>query len=1640
MYTESNNYEKTSIAHISDNNGIVSLSIPVTSLVTHQLKGLNIDLSLNYSPFSSVEYGLGTGWQFALTTLVIGDGSRVLTLSDGNTVQLDDYLNIINCYPLTVQINNGDYGSINVYYKDGTKEVLNDIGSNGVYRLTERKNPTGETIYFNYNGGKLTKIKDDNSNDIITITYFYDYADLYINPLDKHVNISFSEIEFSISMPYSTGSYKQGEYIAKYNREYSGYTLIDELTHPNGTHESFLINEDFGAWLTLPDGTSVPTIKTHVMMISDQQTISTEYEFDQNHNAYGLGVNSPSSSQDNLYHINQDYTYWSSKTINDSVSGSSRNIRTTFNKLHLPDTIESKFNGSNKLIVQQFEYEWNPLLSVAEQESKTARLPISQTAIFKQGEEELRRVGIKRSYDEFSNILTEYQFTQGALENEPQTTPITQSVYYPATGETGLCPAHPYGFASFLKEKRVTPPTTANGEKEKVERYTHIRLGNDNNWRIVPDQTEVLVADDASIETLLYSLTTEYNDDLNASLLFALPKQQSLLKSGKTTTKHLSYDCTADGLCVTEELVGHDALSNKKNTYYAEYTQQVVKEVTPEGVTNSYVYDDLGRVVTKINAQGSEYEQVLTIQYAYNDDSPGDVVTQFNHEGVQTKDHYDGLGQLLSKENQDDDGQLDSNGTYTGSFREVERHSYDAFGRQLSEASYDYYQGQPLSERSVSYNYDDWGFLLTSTYNDGRIEKKVIDPAALSITRSLYSDSLAASSIERVFFNVFRQPERLEKHTLKDGTETLYSQLSIEFDGFGRQVSITTPLGRTAQLEFDDLDRPTTLQYFGNTSFQASYADFSVDKLLESISFTEQPIPIASQSFDGLGRISSRTIGQRLYSYEYQVDTFQPTRVVTPSQNTLTCDFIAALNSPSAINGYKGLDSSDPSKVELSSVFTFGNTETPEQQIGLLYHASNQHLDIDYVYTPTRKLSQTVSKSKIDHSETTKAFSVSLGGLPVTKAISEDGVTLTDILYEYDEYGRLFKTVQSGVSSETHYDALGRVLQNVTINKEGYQQQMDLEFDELSREIKRTITVTDPAQQEIATHSIAVSYDIENKLLSRTTSTPIGVLEESFAYDERNRLTNYTANSDDQELLPNNALGMAIEQQTFQHGQYNNLEKVTTLFTGGESNETNYSYENTDNTQVSKVTHSHPAIQPQTQTFSYDNDGNMVDDGAGNRYSYSVSGRMRSINEQEIEYLYNPFEQIYTTKVNTVTQGIRHYLGKRLAMEATATENSIFVAHNGMPVAEVYDSHSLLLSVNKQNSVVVVVNSENSNLTYQAYTPNGETPAPVSRTGFNGEIREHDNGLYQLGNGTRAYCPVSGVFLTPDSWSPFNGGGLNPYTYCSGDPVNMSDPSGHFSSGVDLGLNIFSFIVDAIAIVLAFPTGGASMTLAAGIAITASTLGATSAVLGIAADSIAISDANHGTDRNRTSDILGKTSAAFGLASMVVGGFEYTGKQVDNIRAARRGTRKSNYDLVNKMDDYQLKRVSQEELLEFDRNILKKKSEFFNTKIEAKNKLQNPKKQALNIGSGLIGLDTNNFSSVYSKGYDLVKMEKTKGISSSAFGWNALGAASIVSAGGGYALFANTNWGAVPGNEAEQPDDPAFLLIDKFAFISNDIA
>jgi len=68
--------------------------------------------------------------------------------------------------------------------------------------------------------------------------------------------------------------------------------------------------------------------------------------------------------------------------------------------------------------------------------------------------------------------------------------------------------------------------------------------------------------------------------------------------------------------------------------------------------------------------------------------------------------------------------------------------------------------------------------------------------------------------------------------------------------------------------------------------------------------------------------------------------------------------------------------------------------------------------------------------------------------------------------------------------------------------------------------------------------------------------------------------------------------------------------------------------------------------------------------------------------------------------------------------------------------------------------------------------------------GYAGQVLDSATKAYTLGNGHRLYNPVLRRFHSYDGLSPFRLGGLNGYAYCSGDPVNHSDPSGLAKTGL----------------------------------------------------------------------------------------------------------------------------------------------------------------------------------------------------------------------------------------------------------------
>ena len=170
-------------------------------------------------------------------------------------------------------------------------------------------------------------------------------------------------------------------------------------------------------------------------------------------------------------------------------------------------------------------------------------------------------------------------------------------------------------------------------------------------------------------------------------------------------------------------------------------------------------------------------------------------------------------------------------------------------------------------------------------------------------------------------------------------------------------------------------------------------------------------------------------------------------------------------------------------------------------------------------------------------------------------------------------------------------------------------------------------------------------------------------------------------------------------------------------------------------------------------------------------------------------YHYDPLDRLVDCAPFTQATIRRFYLNGRLATEIQGEVQSSIMQHEDQLLAHQHcqngTAETRLLATDQQRSVLSALKT---NLPCpQSYTPYGHRPLGnglLSLLGFNGEWPDPVTGHYLLGNGYRAFNPVLMRFNSPDSWSPFGKGGVNTYAYCQGDPLNLTDPTGHIGESI----------------------------------------------------------------------------------------------------------------------------------------------------------------------------------------------------------------------------------------------------------------
>ncbi|MFJ4145843.1 RHS repeat domain-containing protein, partial [Pseudomonas sp. NPDC089734] len=797
--------------------------------------------------------------------------------------------------------------------------------------------------------------------------------------------------------------------------------------------------------------------------------------------------------------------------------------------------------------------------------------------------------------------------------------------------------------------------------------------------------------------------------------------------------------------------------------------------------------------------------------------------------GVKTRTLLDGLNRVVEERREDADS-----GSQDPGLRQTYTATYDTLGQLIEEIELDWLEQDDLPLKST-YQYDDWGAQRSVTGPDLIERHKVEDPVKRTTT-----EWQAGMGKTVTVNNLFDKPESIERLAL-DG-----SRISLEttvYDGLGRTFGQVDALGNDREFAYDAFDRLLSSRLPDDALIERTCALHSREDL--PVSIAVNGVVVGEQAFDGLKRMTGSITGGRASRYEYVGPQLQPGKVHTPAGETIDYVYLPPLGE-------------QPVQRKISSS-TADYTYDPQNARLLSSKEQDQELERDYYSTGEIR-------------EERRLLAGEVYAMQYRYSLKGRLLGYTDVLGQtqtcaYDAMGRLEKLHADSLTSTFGYNVQGLLDRIDTV--EGNQNLgVALEYDDIGREVVRSFIL--PGGD---TQTLTQAYDAASHLERRTLSEGSTLLrDETFAYDSRGRLELYTATGPRMPLDPQ---GKQVQSQTFRFDAFDNLLSVETVFPGGH-NTALYEYAGQDPNQLSAVSNSHTDY-PARLEFDYDADGNLILDEAGRALTYDALGRLLAVSANDgspvVDYGYDAQDSLIRASEAGV-QEQRFYREGQLVNRLQGSQPRTFIRSFDTLLAErqggTTASTSLLVTDAKNT---VMAEADTDKVTPLDYTAYGHFAGP-GLSAFNGELREPSTGWYLLGQGYRAYNPVLMRFHGPDSLSPFDRGGVNPYAYCLGDPVNYLDPDGHLPRWL---MPFIGIGLSAVGIVVSVATLGAAAT-AAGTGIAAawaamSTSAQASLVVGIASGvtGIASGVTSALSPDSGTGDILGYVSAGLGVVSAVAG-------------------------------------------------------------------------------------------------------------------------------------------------------------------------
>ncbi|TDB56121.1 RHS repeat-associated core domain-containing protein [Photorhabdus luminescens] len=1440
MFTsQAGNFFSALQSGVDPRTGQFNVNFPLAHFNANNLLGPQLDLTLSYSPLNNNNIGFGTGFSFGLTQF--NYETNLLELSNGEKYRVESGTNIIrnkklNNFSFNYANGNSDENGYIVVWKNGKKEYLTAVADGQTFVTTKMTSPTDReiTLTWGWSGSfPLLESICDEQRLLCNITY-----DTIVNVIIWPSSAEEYALRFALQnndtilsnisrvVSDSETLYWLFDYSYAGNED-SSYQLT-KVTFPTGVQE--FVNYNSVEGLSFPDNASLswlPVVAQHTRVPGAGQVETvTDYEYT-SHNflGYNSDFGSWSENSDYIFTTLTDYTYGSTETV--TCAGVTVTTRRTYNNYHFLVLEEVTRDGCSQLTQTDYYAEKNTFI---DGQPLQFQLPCRRTITWMDSEGHSRQEITLSEFDEYGNPIREVR---------PDGTTVT-TAWYDAKGEEG-CPAEPNGFVRFMKQQLITPPATDYDVPVQSTQYAYVLLG---DTHYVVQQSKSAYSGD----TLLNTQTTTYENNKSSREFGRVSaitnKIYDLSDSSKSYSSMQTFVTTVNNGVMTQNVVftGHDGLRTTVERVQSIYSGRIQGETNVQGIKTRYVYDGLGRLLTRTHCPDSGYENTTTWSYMLTPDAI--FTTETNASGNAVRTYFDGNGRIISQHQYDADT--------SSSWREIQSYSHNALGEAASSERSDWWIDRTNSPvqcvMTAKNTYDGWGAITSTTFTDGISDQQVTSAVYLTRTISQHgtvSNNTLKSGAVLTQYDVSQRPLSV---TRIDTSGAMQGERKYEYDGLGRLRREEDELGNIILRTYDIYGRVVTQTLPDGSVVSRTYAPHLTGNNVASISVTGPDNAtrlMGTQTFDSLGRLTASISGGRITTYTYDGVSPVPATVTTPAGDLLNYTYIPELD-----NAISSITAKD-----LTQVFTY------HPVTGWLIEAKETNgAAIIREWYPSGSLKAETTKSVSGVSRSTN-YAWTQGGQPIKCT----DITGAHTQYARDVYGRVINMSDSVLSVALNYDALGR-LSTQTVTDTVTQASLTTKFtyDDFGCEVGRMVTdsvgtVVNVTQAWRANGQLAARVTYRNGETVRT---------EVYGYDVRNRLVSYTVNGS---TLPHDPYGNEMAVQTFSYDVLNNLTSVITTLSNGTTNTATYQYENDkDPTQLTKVKHTHKSY-PAAITLNYDANGRMTQDEAGRILKYDVTGRLVSVSGNNVSggtYGYDALNRLVSQNVNHDDLRELYYRGDELVNEVlTSQSREIRLIKMGHSCFGVSDAGSLTLVAGDQKSSTLWSRktSENSG-TLHAWSPYGSGKPASSLPGFNGERLDPVSGTYHLGNGYRAYNPVLMRFNCPDSLSPFGAGGINPYAYCVGDPINLADPSGHLS-----GQAIAGIVLGSIGLLAAIFTAGASIAAAGGVMAAIESASAVSLAIGAAgvvSDVTAIASGAAEDINPEASSVLGWVSLGFGIAGL----------------------------------------------------------------------------------------------------------------------------------------------------------------------------